>query len=170
MPATKADKAEIAKQVEQAFIALLDGYRSPQVVRTLMAEHGIGQTQAYERVKEALAEIYRKREEKFDQSFEKHYKRLERLYNLCLKNGDRKTANSVLKQMSELLGLEAPKRTDITSGGEKITPQFVDVLGMGGHIVEPREVIKTEPKPAEEPGEHTENNEEASSSTGSDSQ
>lgn len=173
------DRAAIAMQVEQAFVALLDGYRAPQVVRTLMSEHGIGQTQAYERIKAANAEIYRKSDRKFEEEFEKHYKRLERLYNMCIKAGDRRTANQVIKQISDLFGLEAPKRTDITSGGEKIVPNFVDVLGVQGHVVEPREVmeetkeaevvIREESEEKAESG-NTEDNKEASGSPQSDTQ
>lgn len=130
MPASKADQVEKARRIKVVVESLLKGYSVQDVVLTLQEQYGIGQTQAYEYAKEATSVIYRKIEGTLDEKINKHYQRLEYLYKECVTNGDRRTARMVLKDIAELIGLDAPKRTDITSGGEKVTAVFVDVLGV----------------------------------------
>lgn len=143
MPTPKADQAIKLKRIEQAYTAILDGNTVNSVKAALMAEHNISESQAYKYVKEAMDKIYEKSSRKFEQEFEKHYKRLERLYAMCIKTNDRRTANQVLKQMSDLFGLDAPKRTDITTGGDKIAT-FVDVLGTVNKPKQPEETKDAE--------------------------
>jgi hypothetical protein len=94
----------------------------------MQEEFGIAQATAYEYTKEATNRIHQKISGELSDNINKHYQRLERLYNKCIADGDKRTARMVLKDMADLLGMDAPKRTDITTGGEKLAT-FVDILG-----------------------------------------
>lgn len=137
MPASRADQVLVLKRVEQAYGSLLDGNSVNIVVSALMEEHKVSQAQAYKYVKDAMARIYEKTDKNFENIYDRHYKRLERLYARCMQTKDLRAARQVLKDMADLFGLDAPKRTDITTGGEKLAT-FVDVLG-----------VKVKPKPPE---------------------
>lgn len=135
MPASKADQVQKARRVQVAVKALLQGNSVQEVVLAMQEQYGIGQTQAYAYAKEATDEIHRKIEGELSDHINKHYKRLELLYAESLKDKDRRTARMVLKDMADLLGMDAPKRTDITTGGEKLAT-FVDILGTSKEIEE----------------------------------
>jgi organic radical activating enzyme len=119
-PLEKTDKVQVDMRIEQAVNALLDGATVQSVVRSFMAEYGISQQQAYKYTKMAQERIHEKIDENIEQKISKHYKRLERLYKKCLDTGDKRTARMLLKDMADLEGLDAPKRTDITSNGETV--------------------------------------------------
>lgn len=131
MAASKANTVQKMKRIQQAVKGLLEGYSTQEMVLTLQEQHGIAESTAYEYTKAATHIIYQKIEGSLDERVNQHYKRLQLLYQKCLKDGDKRTARMVLKDISELVGLDAPKRTDVTSGGEKLAT-FVDVLGVTG--------------------------------------
>lgn len=128
MPASKADAVQKQKRIQQTVQALLKGYSVQEVVLTLQEQYGIAESTAYEYTKEATNRIHQKIEGTLEEKVNKHYQRLELLYRRCIEEGDRRTARMVLKDIADLVGLDAPKRTDVTSGGEKLA-MFVDVLG-----------------------------------------
>lgn len=144
MPASKSDQIQKAKRVQQAVKSILDGYGTQEVSLAMQEQYGVSEAQAYRYVKEATEKIYEKIEGSLEEKINQHYKRLELLYRRCVQDGDKRTARMVLKDISELVGLDAPKRTDITSGGEKLAT-FVDILG-----VEEGSDAKTETKPTDE--------------------
>ncbi len=129
MPASKADQVQKEKRILQCVNALLDGYPVQRVAIQMQEDYGVSQAQAYTYTKEATTRIHQKIQGELSDNINKHYQRLERLYNKCVQDGDKRTARMVLKDMADLLGLDAPKRTDITTGGEKLAT-FVDVLGV----------------------------------------
>ena len=149
MPASKADQVQKAKRVQAAVKALLQGNTVQELVIAMQEQYGIGQTQAYEYAKEATSEIHRKIEGELSDHINQHYKRLELLYADCIRDKDRRTARMVLKDMSELIGMDAPKRTDITTGGEKFAT-FVDILGTEN----PAGEIKPTKKPEDSAEKH----------------
>lgn len=129
MAASKSDQIQKAKRVAQAVKSILEGYSTQEVSVALMEQYGVSESQAYRYVKEATEKIYAKIEGSLEQKINQHYKRLELLYRRCINDGDKRTARMVLKDIADLVGLDAPKRTDITTGGEKLAT-FVDVLGI----------------------------------------
>jgi hypothetical protein len=120
MPASKADAVQKQQRILQAVKSLLDGATVQEVVVAFQQQYGIGEATAYVYTKEATARIHQKIEGTLEDKVNYHYQRLERLYATCIRDNDKRTARMVLKDMAELVGLDAPKRSDVTSGGEKI--------------------------------------------------
>lgn len=151
MPASKADQVQKEKRIEQAVKAILDGERVPAVVAALQDQYGIAESTAYEYTKEATSRIYQKIEGTLEEKINRHYQRLERLYAKCLKDNDKRTARMVLKDMADLMGLDAPKRTDLTSNGETLQPPvFLDVLGVDSDkVIKPKKPEKKEEEPSD---------------------
>lgn len=117
-PKQRADKVQKQKRVEQAVNALLDGERVQVVVNALMEQYDIAEKTAYEYTKEATARINQKTSENIETRISKHRNRLERLYAKAVKQNDVRGAKQILKDLADLDGLDAPKRTDITTGGQ----------------------------------------------------
>lgn len=129
MPASKADQVEKERRIEQAVAALLDGQRVQTVAIAFQEQYSISQAVAYEYTKEATARIHKKIDKNIDNHIARHLQRLERLYQKSVKVEDRRTARQILKDQADLLGLDAPKRTDITSGGEPIK-SLIEFVGL----------------------------------------
>ncbi len=126
---SKADKVEYAKRVRDVALKLLRGHAVVDMVVDIQEDYGVGEAQAYAYIKEATARVHQKIEGSLEEKVNQHYYRLVMLYTSCLDNNDRTNARAVLKDIASLVGLDAPKRTDLTTGGEKIQQVLVKFVG-----------------------------------------
>jgi len=124
----KSDKVEYAKRIKFVVEKLLGGWRVVDLVVEINEKYGVAEAQAYTYIKEATAVIHQKIEGSLEEKVNAHYQRLAFLYRKCVDDGDKTTARAVLKDISALLGLDAPKRTDITTNGEKLSFPVVRVI------------------------------------------
>jgi hypothetical protein len=122
MPASKADQVEKAKRIQAVVKSLLDGKSVQEVVVALQSQYKLAESTAYEYTKEATARIHQKIDGELSERISKHYQRLERLYAKSIDIGDIRTARMVLKDIADLLGLDAPKRQDVKLNAEIRNP------------------------------------------------
>jgi DNA-binding CsgD family transcriptional regulator len=115
-------RAKTAERKKQALARRIGGWTFAQIGEEL----GISTQAAYNLVKSALAETNAKTAEEAEILRRLELERLDTMrsaiWGLVLK-GDVQAIDRALrisKRMSELTGIDAPAKTDITSGGEKI--------------------------------------------------
>jgi DNA-binding CsgD family transcriptional regulator len=119
---TAPRKVKAAERKKQALARRIGGWTFAQIGEEL----GISTQAAYNLVKSALAETNAKTAEEAEILRRLELERLDTMrsaiWGLVLK-GDVQAIDRALrisKRMSELTGIDAPAKTDITSGGEKI--------------------------------------------------
>lgn len=128
----KATKAEVQERVNAIYQLILVGASRKDIIQFASSqEWGVTnrQVDTYARKARELfaAEASRERNEYRDES----YMRLMYILSRCLEVQDYKTALSTQKEINELFGLKAPKRSEITGAdGDALTVRIVyeDIL------------------------------------------
>lgn len=122
---SKADKVEYKKRIRDVATRLLRGEKIQNVAIDIQDKYDITESQAYRYTSEATKQVHAKIDGSLEDRINKHFQMLELLYNECISRKDYSTARATLKDISQLLGYDAPKRQDITSLGEKINVALV---------------------------------------------
>lgn len=125
----KSDSSEIEKRVNTIYLMILQGFQRKQVIQYVAEKYKVGERQA-DAYLEKAREIIKSNID--TDSSNKKNEILNQYYDLYQKNykiEDYRECRNILINISSVLGVEAPKKTDITSGGEKITntPQEVKI-------------------------------------------
>ena len=124
----KSDSSEMEKRVNTVYLMLLQGFQRKQVIQYCADNFNIGERQTDEYLGKAREII--KSNIDCDTSNKKN-EVLNQFYDLYQKNyalEDYRECKSVLLAIASILGVEAPKKTDITSNGETIkTPTAIQV-------------------------------------------
>jgi hypothetical protein len=128
---TAPRKVKAAERKKQALARRIGGWTFAQIG----AELGISTQAAYGLVKAALAETNAKTAEEAEILRRLELERLDTMRSAiwgAVLKGDVLAIDRALrisKRMSELTGIDAPAKTDITSGGEKLSaPQIIEVI------------------------------------------
>ena len=115
-------KAEKIQRVEKVFSLLLMGAKRREIIEYATKSTNWGVSDGM--IDKYIADATKLIKESADDDIEKERglmkQRLDDLYKKNLGKKDLRAALQVLRERSDLLGLHAPKRTDITSDGEKV--------------------------------------------------
>ena len=115
-------KAEKIQRVKKVFSLLLMGAKRAEICQyaAKSTNWNVSDRMIDRYIAAATEKIHESSED--DIAYERALmkERLDDLYKKNMGKKDLRAALLVLKQRSDLLGLDAPKRTDITSDGEKI--------------------------------------------------
>lgn len=117
----KADSSEMEKRVNTVYLMILQGFQRKQVIQYCSENYNIGERQTDEYLVKAR-EILKSNIDN-DTSSKKH-EILNQYYDLYQKNyqlEDFKECRNILKDIAVVLGVEAPKKMDITSNNESIS-------------------------------------------------
>lgn len=117
----KSDSSEMEKRVNTIYLMLLQGFQRKQIIQYCADNFKIGERQTDDYLGKAREII--KSNIDCDTSNKKN-EVLNQFYDLYQKNyslEDYRECRNVLLSIAGILGVQAPTRTDITSGGEKIT-------------------------------------------------
>ena len=123
----KSDSSEIEKRVNTIYLMILQGFQRKQVIQYVAEKYKVGERQA-DAYLEKAREIIKSNID--TDSSNKKNEILNQYYDLYQKNykiEDYRECRNILINISSVLGVEAPKKTDITSGGEKITNTLQEV-------------------------------------------
>lgn len=124
----RADKATVEKRVESIVSAILEGRRTPSIIANAMKQWGVSNQQAYKYYHAALKRIRAEFDDKLPDYIKAHLTRLEYVYKIAMERGELKPALASMKQISDLLGLDAPKEIKNTMGFEGLTDATDDQL------------------------------------------
>lgn len=116
----KSDSSEMDKRVNIVYLMLLQGFQRKQIIQYCADNFQIGERQTDEYLGKAREII--KSNIDCDTSSKKN-EILNQFYDLYQKNyalEDYRECRNLLTNISNILGVEAPKKTDITSNGETI--------------------------------------------------
>jgi hypothetical protein len=117
----KATNIEYEQRMDRAFELMLYEKKSyREFAEIFSVEFGVSKRQA----ENVWADVRSRLKERFSQNQEEILtEQLNRLYDLlnrCRLSGNRRVESEVLRDITKILGMDAPKKVDITSGGEAI--------------------------------------------------
>jgi predicted DNA-binding protein YlxM (UPF0122 family) len=110
---------------------MLQGCSTSQITKYCEETYNLGQTATYDYIKEAkqlMIDDFHKTTD-FEAFKAEIYNRLEDLYQKSMDIDDFKECRNILKDIREMLGVNAPTKTDLTTNGKEINerPKFVFV-------------------------------------------
>ena len=118
----KANELEYEQRMERAFELMLYEKKSYDEFKKQFAqEFDISTRQAenvWKDVRNRLKERYNQNQEEI---LSEQLNRLYDLLNRCRLQGNRRIESEVLRDITKILGMEAPKKVDLTSNGETIS-------------------------------------------------
>lgn len=124
----RANAIVVEQRVESIVNAILEGRRTPSIIANAMKQWGVGNPQAYKYYHAALKRIRAEFDDKLPDYIKAHLTRLEYIYKTAMDKGELKPALAAMKQISDLLGLDAPKEIKNTMGFEGLTDATDDQL------------------------------------------
>lgn len=124
----QARRHVVEQRVEAIVTAILEGRRSTTIIASAIQDFKVGESQAYKYYHAALKRIRSSFDEKLPDYIKTHLERLEHIYKLATANGDHRAALIAMKQISDLLGLDAPKEVKNTHGFEGLENASDDQL------------------------------------------
>lgn len=126
----KSDSSEIEKRVNTIYLMILQGFQRKQVIQYVAEKYKVGERQA-DAYLEKAREIIKSNID--TDSSNKKNEILNQYYDLYQKNyklEDYRECRNILINISSVLGVEAPKKTDITTNGKDVNTapviKFVD--------------------------------------------
>ena len=118
----KANEIEYEQRMERAFELMLYEKKSYDEFKKQFAqEYDVTTRQAenvWKDVRTRLKERYSQNQEEI---LTEQLNRLYDLLNRCRLQGNRRIESEVLRDITKILGMEAPKKVDLTSNGETIS-------------------------------------------------
>lgn len=123
----KADSSEVESRVNTIYLMLLQGYVRKQIIQYCAENYKIGE-RATDQYLQKARELFSGNIESETQN--KKFEILTQYYDLYQKNyseQDYKECRNILKDIAQVLGIEAPKKIDHTTNGKEIsqTPTIV---------------------------------------------
>jgi hypothetical protein len=116
----KSDSSELDRRINTVYLLVLQGFVRKQIIQYAAENWEVGERQVDTYLAKAR-ELYKKNA---SEDFEgKKHEILTQYYDLYRKNyelEDYKECKGVLKEIAAVLGIEAPKKLDMTSGGDKL--------------------------------------------------
>jgi gas vesicle protein len=122
MSGRKTNVIEYEQQVERAFELMLYEKKSYEEFRQQFSkEMGISQRQAENVWKDVRTRLKERFQQNQEEILQEQLNRLYDLLNRCRLSGNRRVESEVLRDISKILGLEAPKKVDLTTDGQPIS-------------------------------------------------
>lgn len=115
-----ADQNEINTRIAKIYTLLCKGIKRGDVVKWAQENYKISQKQAYNYVTLAIEQRSKDLDEYKENALSDQIAILRSLYLENYKIEDYKECRAILAQIASLIGLEAAKKTDITTNGESI--------------------------------------------------
>lgn len=116
----KADIAEHDKRVNEVYLMLLQGFVRKQIIQYASENYKIGERSTDDYIRKARelfkSNLETETESKKFQILTQYYD----LYNKNYKEEDFRECRNILKDISVVLGIEAPKKIDHTTDGQAI--------------------------------------------------
>lgn len=122
----KSDSSEYEKRVNQIYLLILQGFQRKQIIQFVAENYKVGERQTDEYLQKAREII--KLNIDTDTSSKKN-EILTQLYDLYNKNyldEDYRECRNLLAQISNILGVEAPKKTEMDFKSTNPIIQFID--------------------------------------------
>lgn len=114
---TKNDSkdAEITDmRLEMVLTQMLNGARTSIIKQTIMRQWGIGERQAQKYIAAAKKRIKASYDEQIPEFVQTQLEKINHVYYESMKNGERANALAALKQAAQLVGAEAPTKSETT--------------------------------------------------------
>lgn len=114
---TKNDSkdAEITDmRLEMVLTQMLNGARTSIIKQTIMQQWGIGERQAQKYIAAAKKRIKASYDEQIPEFVQTQLEKINHVYYESMKNGERANALAALKQAAQLVGAEAPTKSETT--------------------------------------------------------
>lgn len=115
-PKQKPTKAETQQRIQSIVVAILEGKRQQSIVYNAAKQYEISPRQAYRYYQSALTSIRDNFAKDLDTYTAQHLARLEHVYKTAIEQGNLKAGLTALSQISNLLGLDAPKKVQAQHG------------------------------------------------------
>jgi hypothetical protein len=117
----KADSSEMEKRINECYLLILQGHNRKFIIRYFAENYKIGERQVENYLNRAREEISKEytinTEYKKNEILAQYYD----LYNKAYNEEDYKLCQSILKDIGGIFGVDAVKKIDLTTEGEKIT-------------------------------------------------
>jgi predicted DNA-binding protein YlxM (UPF0122 family) len=119
-------------RVNEVKTLMLQGCSTSQIAKYCEDKYNLGQTALYDYIKQAkqlMIDDFHKTTD-FEAFKAEIYSRLEDLYQKSMDIDDFKECRNILKDIREMLGVNAPTKTDLTTNGKEIqsTPFQVEIV------------------------------------------
>lgn len=114
---TKNDSKDIEitdMRLEMVLTQMLNGARTSIIKQTIMQQWGIGERQAQKYIAAAKKRIKASYDEQIPEFIQTQLEKINHVYYESMKNGERANALAALKQAAQLVGAEAPTKSETT--------------------------------------------------------
>lgn len=101
-------------RLEMVLTQMLNGARASIIKQTIKQQWGIGERQAQKYIAAAKKRIKASYEEQIPDFVETQLEKINHVYYEAMKNGERANALAALKQAAQLVGAEAPTKSETT--------------------------------------------------------
>lgn len=134
----RTSKAEMEKRIQQIVRLITEGNSKYTVIRSIAKEYGVKEAFAYKMYKRALERIKEAYKDDTEHLTELMLADLQYIYRLAIKQGNLQAALKAKKQIAELTGIDAPKKTDANialNGLENISDeQLAAIIASGQNL------------------------------------
>ena len=114
---TKNDSKDIEitdMRLEMVLTQMLNGARTSIIKQTIMQQWNIGERQAQKYIAAAKKRIKASYDEQIPEFIQTQLEKINHVYYESMKNGERANALAALKQAAQLVGAEAPTKSETT--------------------------------------------------------
>lgn len=114
---TKNDSKDIEitdMRLEMVLTQMLNGARTSIIKQTIKQQWGIGERQAQKYIAAAKKRIKASYDEQIPEFIQTQLEKINHVYYESMKNGERANALAALKQAAQLVGAEAPTKSETT--------------------------------------------------------
>lgn len=101
-------------RLEMVLTQMLNGARTSIIKQTIMQQWNIGERQAQKYIAAAKKRIIASYEEQMPEFVQTQLEKINHVYYESMKNGERANALAALKQAAQLVGAEAPTKSETT--------------------------------------------------------
>lgn len=101
-------------RLEMVLTQMLNGARTSIIRQTIMQQWGIGERQAQKYIAAAKKRIKASYDEQIPEFVQTQLEKINHVYYESMKNGERANALAALKQAAQLVGAEAPTKSETT--------------------------------------------------------
>lgn len=122
-----ADQNEVLSRVSEMCALLIQGVTRRDAVKFARKKYNVSSKQAYNYVTMAIGQRSRDLSDYRKTAIADQISKLQHLYRKNYKIEDYKECRAIMDQMSKLLGLNEPSKHDVTSNGESLIFNPIDL-------------------------------------------
>lgn len=116
----KSDSSEMEKRINTIYLMLLQGYERKQIIQYCTENYNISERQTDEYLKKAREMFKQNACDDLDGKKFHILSQFNDLYQKNYKLEEYKECRNILKDISSVLGIDAPKKVDHTTNGESL--------------------------------------------------